>query len=57
MKQIAEEYKKNVGIGKTISNSIGHPVKQFEAHIKGNYPIIILYASYTHNKRNIIYRT
>ena len=40
MKQIAEEFINCfVGIGKTICKSIGIPVKQFEAHLKGNYPV------------------
>ena len=40
MKKIAEEFNNCfVGIGKTKSNSIGTPVKKFEAHLKGNYPV------------------
>ena len=40
MKQIAEECNIFVvGIGKTIRNSLNLPVKQLDAHLKGNYPV------------------
>ena len=51
MKKIAVEF--NIlfdGIGKTISNLIGLPVKQFEAHLKGIYPVIV-YMNATHKKQ------
>ena len=51
MKTIAEEfYNVLVGIDKAISNSIGLPVKQFEAHLKGNYPVN-LFMHPTHKKQ------
>ena len=44
-----------VGIGTTINYSIGVPVKQFEEHLKGNYPVHF-HAFYTKN-RNRTYCT
>ena len=39
-KHITEEFNNVcVGIGTTINDSIGVPVKQFEEHLKGNYPV------------------
>ena len=37
MKHITEVF---VGIGTTINDSIGIPVKQFEEHLKGNYTLL-----------------
>ena len=57
MNKIAVEF--NIlfdGIGKTISNLIGLPVKQFEAHLKGIYPVIV-YMNPTKKTINITYRT
>ena len=40
MKHITEEFNNFfVGISTTISDSIDVPVKQFEEHLKGNYPV------------------
>ena len=40
MKHITEEFNNLfVGIGSTISYSIGVPAKQSEEHLKGNYPV------------------
>ena len=51
MKQIAEEFNNFfVGIVKTISNSIGIPVKQFEAHLKGKLSSKCFHASYIKNR-------
>ena len=39
-KHITEEFNNCfVGIGTTINDSIGVSVKQFEDHLKGNYPV------------------